>query len=169
MNKAGSLHWLGLSVLIVIADQLTKSIATAKLVYLQPHNVFPGLNMTLVHNTGAAFSILNQAGGWQRWFFIILTVVVSMVLLYWLKTLPRNRRWLAIALAMVLGGAFGNLWDRVMLGYVIDFIDVYYGEAHWPAFNVADSGICIGAFMLVIDALWFDRAEVTTSNHGNKT
>ena len=169
MNKAGSLHWLGLSVLIIIADQITKSIATAKLDYLQPYNIFPGLNMTLVHNTGAAFSILNQAGGWQRWFFIVLTLAVSMFLLYWLKTLPRNRRWLAIALALVLGGAFGNLWDRIMLGYVVDFIDVYYANWHWPAFNVADSSICIGAVMLVIDALWFDQAEVTTSNPGKKS
>ena len=135
MSKTGSLHWLGLSVLILVADQFSKSIATANLSYQQPYNIFPGLNMTLVHNTGAAFSFLSQAGGWQRWFFIILTVFVSVVLLYWLKTLPRNRRWLAIALTMVLGGAFGNLWDRVTLGYVIDFVDVYYKSWHWPAFN----------------------------------
>lgn len=166
MAKASSLHWLGLSLLVVIADQLTKSIATEKLMYQQAMEVFPGLNMTLVHNTGAAFSFLSQAGGWQRWFFIVLTTLISMVLVYWLYTLPRQRRWLAVALALVLGGALGNLWDRVNLGYVVDFIDVYYDQWHWPAFNVADSSICIGAVMLVIDALWFDQAEVTTSDPG---
>lgn len=166
MGKTGSLRWLGLSLLVVIADQITKSIATDNLVYQQAVAIIPGLNMTLVHNTGAAFSFLSQAGGWQRWFFVILTTVISVVLVYWLSKLPGQRRWLAVALALVLGGALGNLWDRASLGYVIDFIDVYYDHWHWPAFNIADSGICVGAVMLVIDALWFDQAEVSTNDPG---
>ena len=164
MAKANSLIWLWLSALVIIGDQFTKNLATAKLDYYQSLQVFPGLNMTLVHNTGAAFSFLSQAGGWQRWFFIVLTSAISLGLVYWLFTLPRHKTWLAVALALVLGGALGNLWDRVSLGYVIDFIDVYYQAWHWPAFNVADSCISIGAGMLIIDAIWFDRAEVSTRN-----
>jgi len=164
MIKNNSLTWLWLSLSIVVSDQITKNLITDWLDYHQSENIFAGLNMTLVYNTGAAFSFLSQAGGWQRWFFIILTSGVSLALIYWLATLPRQRKWLAVALALVLGGAIGNLWDRVSLGYVIDFIDVYYKQWHWPAFNVADSAICIGAIMLIIDAIWFDRAEVSTSD-----
>ncbi|NKB37808.1 MAG: lipoprotein signal peptidase [Gammaproteobacteria bacterium] len=164
MAKANSLVWSWLSLLVIICDQITKNIATEKLLYYQSVEVVPGLNMTLVHNTGAAFSFLSQAGGWQRWFFIVLTSTISLGLVYWLYTLPRQKVWLAAALSLVLGGALGNLWDRVKLGYVIDFIDVYYQSWHWPAFNVADSCICIGAGMLIVDAIWFDRAEVTTHN-----
>ena len=162
MVKDHSLPWLGLSLLIVVLDQITKVLATKHLIYLQAKPLFPGLNLTLVHNTGAAFSFLSEAGGWQRWFFIALTIGVSIALVYWLATLSRKRRWLAVALALVLGGALGNLWDRITMGYVIDFIDVYYGTMHWPAFNVADSAISVGAVMLVIDAIWFDQAEVST-------
>lgn len=164
MARSSALPWTGLSVIVVIADQISKSLATQALVYQQPEAVFPGLNLTLVHNTGAAFSFLSEAGGWQRWFFISLTVLVSAALVYWLKTLTRDKCWLAVALALILGGALGNLWDRVTLGYVIDFIDVYYKGWHWPAFNVADSCITVGAVMLVIDAIWFDQAEVSTND-----
>jgi signal peptidase II len=164
MIKNNSLSWLWLSLSIVVSDQITKKLITDWLDYHQSESIFAGLNMTLVYNTGAAFSFLSQAGGWQRWFFIVLTSAVSLALLYWLATLPRQRKWLAVALALVLGGAVGNLWDRISLGYVIDFIDVYYKQWHWPAFNVADSAICIGAIMLIIDAIWFDRAEVSTSD-----
>jgi signal peptidase II len=164
VKKNNALYWLWLSALVIICDQLSKYAMTKWLVYQQTEKLFSGLNLTLVHNSGAAFSFLSQAGGWQRWFFIALTTVISLVLLYWLKTLPGQRRWLAAALALVLGGALGNLWDRIQLGYVIDFIDVYYDQWHCPAFNVADSAICAGAVMLIIDAIWFDRAEVSTHN-----
>jgi signal peptidase II len=164
MKNNNSLAWLWLSLSIIVCDQITKNLITDWLDYHQSENIFAGLNMTLVYNTGAAFSFLSQAGGWQRWFFIVLTSAVSLALLYWLATLPRQRKWLAVALALVLGGAIGNLWDRVSLGYVIDFIDVYYRHWHWPAFNVADSAICIGAIMLIIDAIWFDRAELSTGD-----
>jgi signal peptidase II len=167
MKTDNSLIWLWLSALVIILDQLSKYAMTQWLVYHQPENLFPGLNLTLVHNTGAAFSFLSEAGGWQRWFFIVLTSGISIALLVWLKTLPRQRRWLGAALALVLGGALGNLWDRINLGYVIDFIDVYYKTWHWPAFNVADSAICIGAVMLIIDAIWFDQAEVSTGRKGS--
>ncbi len=166
MKKFSSLQWLWLSLVIIIADQITKHLVTKHLVYRQANEIISGFNLTLVHNTGAAFSFLSEAGGWQRWFFIVLTSAVSLGLIYWLGTLAKQRIWLAAALALVLGGALGNLWDRIMLGYVIDFIDVYYAQWHWPAFNVADSSICVGAGMLIIDAIWFDQAEVSTTDQG---
>lgn len=166
MKKFSSLQWLWLSLVIIIADQITKHLVTKHLVYQQANEIISGLNLTLVHNTGAAFSFLSEAGGWQRWFFVVLTSAVSLGLIYWLGTLAKQRIWLAVALALVLGGALGNLWDRIMLGYVIDFIDVYYAQWHWPAFNVADSSICAGAGMLIIDAIWFDQAEVSTTDKG---
>ena len=166
MKKFSSLQWLWLSLVIIIADQITKHLVTKHLVYHQANEIISGLNLTLVHNTGAAFSFLSEAGGWQRWFFVVLTSAVSLGLIYWLGTLAKQRIWLAAAPALILGGALGNLWDRIMLGYVIDFIDVYYAQWHWPAFNVADSSICVGASMLIIDAIWFDQAEVSTTDKG---
>lgn len=162
MNKDSSIIWIWLSVLVIILDQLTKLWADSVLEYGSPVSVFQGLNMTLVYNYGAAFSFLSDAGGWQRWFFILLSSVVSIVLVVWLYQTPANRRWTACTLALILGGAVGNLWDRIQYGYVIDFIDVYYQQWHWPAFNIADSAISIGVVMLIIDALWFDRAVIST-------
>lgn len=159
--KSG-LRWLWLSVLVICLDQLTKSLATQYLVLHQPLPVFPGLNLTLMHNTGAAFSFLSQASGWQRWFFILLAVGVSVVLMIWLARLPRHKVWLPAALAFIIGGALGNVWDRIVQGYVVDFIDVYLKSAHWPAFNVADSAITIGAVMLIVDAIWLNTEKSLT-------
>ena len=149
------MKWLVLSALVFILDQVTKLVVSQQLRFHEALNIFPGFNLTLMHNTGAAFSMLSEAGGWQRWFFITLACVVSVVLVVWLAKLPSNKRWVACALALVLGGALGNLWDRIYLGYVIDFIDVYFQNRHWPAFNIADSAISVGAVMLIIDAIWF--------------
>jgi len=155
------LKWLWLTVLIIIFDLWTKNLASQ---YLQMHNpvaVISGFNLTLMHNTGAAFSFLGDAGGWQRWFFICLTVVVSTFIFIWLRGLKPSQRWIACALALILGGALGNLWDRISLGYVVDFIDISLSFLPWrifnpwPAFNVADSAITIGATMLIIDAIFF--------------
>jgi len=144
------MRWLWISVLIVAADQLTKFLAMEMLVLHQPVAVTPLLNMTLTFNPGAAFSFLGGAGGWQRWLFIGLAVVISIVILVWLTRVPAEAKWLPVGLALVLGGAVGNLWDRITIGRVVDFIDVYYSSWHWPAFNVADSAICVGAVILVI-------------------
>ncbi|MBM2830848.1 MAG: lipoprotein signal peptidase [Gammaproteobacteria bacterium] len=155
------MKWLWLSLLVLVIDQATKLLASH---YLQLHvsvAVFPGINLTLMQNPGAAFSLLSQAGGWQRWFFIGLAVTVGIAIIVWLVSLPADKRWMAFALALILGGAMGNLWDRMTLSYVIDFIDVYYQEWHWPAFNIADSAISIGAVMLVIDTFWFGEAKVS--------
>ncbi|MGE0080889.1 MAG: signal peptidase II [Thiohalomonadaceae bacterium] len=146
------MRWLWLSALVVVIDQITKALASNLLNLHEGVPVLPGLNLTLMHNTGAAFSFLSDEGGWQRWFFAVIAVVISALLVLWLRRLPPAERWLHIAIALVIGGALGNLWDRLMLGYVVDFIDVYAGRWHWPAFNVADSAITVGAAMLLLDA-----------------
>lgn len=147
------LKWIWLSLAVFVLDQLTKQLAVAKLVYADPLAVMPFFNLTLVHNTGAAFSFLAQAGGWQRWLFATIALLVSVGIIYWLKRLDRDRLWEAAGLALVLGGAVGNLWDRMVYGHVIDFLDFYYQSWHWPAFNVADISIFIGAALLIIDTL----------------
>jgi signal peptidase II len=148
------LKWTWISVLVLALDQLTKQLASSYLHYAEPVAVMPLFNLTLVHNTGAAFSFLSQAGGWQRWFFAAIALLVSAGLLLWLKRLSAEKVWEAVALTLVLGGALGNVWDRILLGYVVDFLDFYYGNWHWPAFNVADMAISGGAAILIIDSLW---------------
>jgi len=155
------LTWLGLSIVVVILDQITKFMASQYLQLQQPVEIFSWFNLTLVHNTGAAFSFLSQAGGWQRWFFILLAIIVSIIIMIWLLRLPAKQRWLACSLALVLGGAIGNVWDRIIFGYVIDFIDISISFLPWrlfnpwPAFNIADSAISVGAVMLVMDVFLF--------------
>jgi len=160
-NKSGKLIWLWLSLLVVGLDQISKQLATAFLEYARPVELLPVFDLTLLHNTGAAFSFLASAGGWQRWFFALLAAGVSVVLIVWLKRLKAHETWLAIALALVLGGALGNLYDRVVLGYVVDFISVHYQRHYFPAFNLADSGITIGAVMLIIDTVWLSRKSAS--------
>ena len=156
------MKWLWLSILVILLDQFTKYQASQILVLHEPRAIITGFNLTLMHNTGAAFSFLSQAGGWQRWFFIGLGGIIGFGILIWMLGLPQDKRWLAAALALILGGALGNMWDRIVQGYVVDFIEVYYRGWYWPAFNIADSAITIGAIMLVIDALWFDDGNVST-------
>ena len=153
------LKWLWVTAVVIILDQLTKHMASEYLTLHQPVDIVPLVSLTLAHNTGAAFSFLNQASGRQRWFFIVLALVVSVVILFWMRGLPQNATRTAIPLALILGGALGNVWDRIQLGYVVDFIDVYYDQWHWPAFNVADSAISIGTVLLIIDALWGMRRK----------
>lgn len=150
----GALRWSGLSLVVILLDQATKTWASSALIFGQPVPVMPCFNLTLLHNTGAAFSFLADAGGWQRWLLTALALTVSLIILVWLSRLHHHQKWLAMALVLVLGGAIGNVIDRIMYGYVIDFIDIYYGQWHWPAFNLADSAISIGAVMLLIDAVW---------------
>ncbi len=146
------MKWLWLSGVVIALDQLTKLAAVRALELHQPLAVLRCVNLTLTHNTGAAFSFLHQAGGWQRWFFAAIALVVSACIVFWLYRLPPGKVVLAVGLSLILGGALGNLWDRLSLGYVIDFIDLYYSTWHWPAFNVADSAITIGAGLLIVDA-----------------
>ncbi|KAA8694909.1 MULTISPECIES: signal peptidase II [Pseudomonas] len=152
-SRFGRLGWLVLSLLVLVIDQVSKAHFEGSLEMFQQIVVIPDyFSWTLAYNTGAAFSFLADSGGWQRWLFALIAVVVSAVLVVWLKRLGRNDTWLAIALALVLGGALGNLYDRIALGHVIDFILVHWQNRHYfPAFNFADSAICVGAVMLALD------------------
>ena len=145
------MNWLWLSTLVVILDQVTKQIAENSLLLNKPLAVFPGFNWTLMYNKGAAFSFLSQAGGWQRWFFIVLSSVISIALIVWLKQLRKDQQVLSAGIAFILGGAIGNVIDRIVYGHVIDFIQVYYEDFYWPAFNIADSAITLGAGLLILD------------------
>ena len=161
------MRWLWLSVLVLTLDQLTKYLVRQSLELYESFTIFTGFNITLVHNTGAAFSFLRDAGGWQRWFFIAVSTLISCVAIFWIRSTPVHRKWLCCSLALILGGAMGNLLDRIIYGYVIDFIDVSLGFLPfrlfnpWPAFNIADSAITAGIIMLVIDTFWFDNAIVS--------
>jgi len=147
------LRWLWLSLLVVVLDQFSKQLIEAWLVPYQPLALLPSLNFTLVYNTGAAFSFLAGAGGWQRWFFLVLALTISVVLVIWLRRLRPGETLTAVALALILGGALGNAIDRALYGHVVDFIDVYFRGWHWPAFNIADSAICVGAGLLMLSSL----------------
>ena len=152
MRDFTMLKWLWLSLLAVILDQGSKlAIASAMQLY-QSIPIMPYFNLTYVHNTGAAFSFLSEAGGWQRWFFAGLALVISVIIAVWLARLKQHETLLAVALSLVLGGAIGNLIDRLAYGYVIDFLDVYYQTWHWPAFNIADSAITLGVILMLVES-----------------
>ncbi len=159
-TPSNALRWLLLSALIIVADQITKLIV---LDHFQLHESMPVisgfLNWTLAYNEGAAFSFLSDAGGWQRWFFTVLALVVSSVLIVWLKRTPRGDWRTALPLALVVGGAIGNVIDRMRFGHVVDFIDVYHEAWHWPAFNIADSAISVGAVLLIVFGLFGGKAR----------
>jgi len=147
-------RWLPLSLLVVVLDQLTKAVVVRHIAYASYVTVLPVLDFTLRYNPGAAWSMLAGATGWQRWLFSGLALAVSVVILVWLRRLDgRSRRWLAVAVALILAGAVGNLIDRLWLGQVVDFIVAHWGEHQFPAFNVADSAITIGAGLMLFDAL----------------
>lgn len=158
--------WYAISAILIAADQATKLIADSSLVLHSPVAVLPNLNWMLAYNTGAAFSFLSDAGGWQRWFFTVLSAVVSIVLIVWLWRMPRAARWLPCAVALILSGAIGNLIDRIAYGHVVDFVQFYYESSgclwgfyssgthcYWPAFNIADMAISVGAFMLIAQSM----------------
>lgn len=165
-GRFGRLAWLWLSVLVVVLDQATKWYFENTLELYQQIVVIPNyFSWTLAYNTGAAFSFLADSSGWQRWLFALIAIVVSVALMVWLKRLGRADTWLAIALALVLGGAIGNLYDRIVLGHVIDFVLVHW-EKRWyfPAFNLADSAITVGAIMLALDM--FKGKKTGEAAHG---
>jgi signal peptidase II len=155
------LKWLWLSLIAVALDQASKLMIIASMKLYESIALLPGFNLVHVRNTGAAFSFLSDAGGWQRWFFAILALIISVVLTVWLARLKNNEVLLAIALSLVLGGAIGNLIDRVAYGYVVDFLDVYYQSWHWPAFNVADSAITLGVTLMLLESFGVGRPKPT--------
>lgn len=164
------LKWLWVTLVVVIIDQLTKQWVSHSLHLYQAVKVMPMLNIYLAHNPGAAFSFLAASGGWQRWLFTLIALAVSIGLILWIRKLQAHEKGMAIGLAFILGGALGNVSDRILFGYVIDFIQFYYpgqrclpgftpleNGAHaqciWPTFNMADSAITVGAAILIIDGI----------------
>ena len=146
----GLLRWLSLSALVILLDQLSKAGISSHFLYGESMPVTSFFNLVLAHNQGAAFSFLNDAGGWQRWMFSIIAVVAS-VWIIWLLRKHSEQKLFCFAMAMILGGALGNLIDRVAYGYVVDFLDFYWSANHFPAFNLADSSITCGAAILLWD------------------
>lgn len=153
------LRWLWLSLIIILLDQVSKQLVENSLLVFESVSLLPFLNLTLVYNEGAAFSFLSDQGGWQRWFFVFLAGAVTLVLVFWLRRLRNSELWLAVALSLIIGGAVGNLLDRLLFGHVIDFIDVYYRQWHWPAFNVADSAILVGVVLILIDGFFGHKEQ----------
>ena len=158
-NGSLALRWYGLAALIVLLDHYTKGLASGQLDYGRPVQIFSWFNLTLQHNTGAAFSFLSDAGGWQRYFFTVVSATISVGLVATLSLISRQNRLLALSLALILGGALGNLWDRVALGYVVDFISVHYQGRYFPAFNIADSAISVGAALMLLESFVGKRSE----------
>lgn len=177
------LKWLWITLLVVILDQVTKQWASHELQMFHAVELMPMLNLFLAHNTGAAFSFLSNAGGWQRWLFTLIALAVSAGLVLWIRKLQPHERWIAIGLSFILGGALGNVVDRILFGYVIDFIQFYYHAQSclpgfsplraqqdalciWPAFNIADSAITVGAVILILEGIFSlkrKRQEVASS------
>ena len=155
-----ALIWAWLSAIVVALDQFVKWYVVGNFGLYEILPVGPFLDLTRLHNEGAAFGILADAGGWQRWFFLALAGAITVAIVVWLRSLPvRGQEWLAIGLALILGGAVGNAYDRFIDGYVVDYLHFHWGEAYFPAFNVADIGITTGAIMLIIDALLDSRRK----------
>ncbi len=174
VNKDLMLKWLWITVIVIIVDQISKQVSLQLLVPFEPYPLIPYFNFSLTFNKGAAFSILSNAGGWQRWFFTFLAVGVSIFIFFWLKKLTSKEKLLAISLTMILGGAIGNVIDRIIYGHVIDFIDWFYysstdclpffyqinhASCHWPTFNMADSAIFVGVILMLIQAFFFKEAK----------
>ncbi|KRS20860.1 lipoprotein signal peptidase [Alishewanella sp. WH16-1] len=149
-------RWWWLILLLIGLDQLTKQLVHQNMALYDSIELLPFFNLTYVRNYGAAFSFLSDAGGWQRWFFTVLAVVISTVIAVWMSRLPRQQIKLGLALSLVFAGAIGNLIDRSIYGYVIDFFHLYYQTWHYPAFNIADSAICIGAALIIWDSFSSD-------------
>ncbi|MGI2197630.1 signal peptidase II [Shewanella baltica] len=165
--KDSGLRWYWVAVLVFFADQLSKQWVLANFDLHESLNLLPFFNFTYVRNYGAAFSFLSDAGGWQRWLFTIVAVGFSTLLTVWLRKQSASLLKLNLAYTLVIGGALGNLVDRLMHGFVVDFIDFFLGKSHYPAFNIADSAICIGAVLIIWDAFLSGKSE-TDSAEGVK-
>ncbi len=158
--SASGIRWLWISVLVIAVDQLTKLWIERTMVLGDTFAVLPVLDIVRAHNPGAAFSFLADAGGWQRWVFSLLAVGVSIALVFWLRKLAlTTQALLAFGLALILGGAIGNVIDRFEHGYVVDFVHAHWGSAYFPAFNVADAAISIGAVLVILDAILEGRRK----------
>jgi signal peptidase II len=169
MTRAASGLRLGvaLATAVFVLDQVTKFWAERGLTLYAPVEITGFFNLTLVYNPGAAFSFLSTAGGWQRWMFSGIALAAITLILFWLARLPRDARLSILSLGLILGGALGNLVDRLRLGKVVDFLDFHYAGLHWPAFNVADAAITVGAVCLII-ATFTEQARDTAPKEGSR-
>ena len=158
--------WYLIAFFILILDQFTKQLITGSFNYGDVQDITVYFNLVRVHNYGAAFSFLSEAGGWQRWALSSVAGIVSIGIIIWISRVPDNKHFERLALALILGGALGNLIDRMMLGYVVDFLDFHWSGMHFPAFNVADSCITLGATLLIIDSLCSDDPLSDQINEG---
>ncbi len=151
--KQSGVRWLWLAALVFIADISIKYLVMNGMGYGWDNRieVLPFFNFLYVHNYGAAFSFLSDQAGWQRWFFTAIAFAVCGMLIFWMSKLPAKEKWNNIAYAMIVGGALGNVYDRLVHGFVVDYLDVFWKNYHWPAFNLADAAICIGAAMIILD------------------
>lgn len=145
--------WFALAASVLLLDQYSKLWIVERFAYGDIESLSGFFNLVRVHNYGAAFSFLSDAGGWQRWAFSVLAAVISTVIVVWIARLPTQSKMEGLALALILGGALGNLYDRLTLGYVVDFLDFHWSGMHFPAFNIADAGISVGAVVLIFDTL----------------
>jgi signal peptidase II len=152
--SVGMQRWLWLSLAVLVMDQASKQLIVASFMLYENLEILPVFNLTLTYNRGAAFSFLSDQPGWQRWFLTVVAAVVTLVMVLWLRGLKQHERLTAMALSLVIGGAVGNLVDRVLFGHVIDFLDFHYGQHHWPAFNVADSAISTGVAVMLYEILF---------------
>lgn len=160
-EKASSLVWLWLAMIVLGMDRYSKVLAENYLSYAEPNPIIPGFfDLTLLYNKGAAFSFLADAGGWQRWLFSAMAAVMSIVLVIWIKRTPKKIWWLNTGLALILGGALGNLYDRVAYGQVVDYFSFHFGIYSFPAFNIADAAISCGALLLIVDMLFFEKKRL---------
>ena len=150
-TQIGTTVLFSISFLIFIVDQLTKFVCNTYLDLGQPLTVFPGFDLLLAYNSGAAFSFLSEAGGWQRWLLTAFSSAISVLLIFWIFRLPKTEKLAALALCLILGGALGNLYDRIIAGYVVDFISVYYKSYRFATFNIADSSVFVGACLMILD------------------
>lgn len=154
MRERSACRWLWLSLIIIVIDQISKYLIMKHLSLYQSKFLLPFLNFNLQHNYGAAFSFLNSAGGWQKWLFVVVAVIVSLVILYLLRKTPAKHYGFAAGLCLILGGALGNVIDRIRLGYVIDFVDFHINTWHFAVFNLADTAITLGVIILFIGVLF---------------
>ncbi len=144
-------YWLWLSFAVILLDLFSKYLAVKFLDLHTAVGVFPGFNFYLAHNKGSAFSFLAEAGGWQHWFFIVIAIILSILILIWMGRMSVSQRWGLAGLSLILSGAIGNAINRLYSGYVIDFVDLYIKSYHWPTFNIADMAICLGVIFLIIN------------------
>ncbi len=159
-DRLGALRWLWLSLATIAADQLSKAWIVNRFELYERLQLLPVFGLTRMHNTGAAFSFLATAGGWQRWFFIVIAIAVAALVCIWLRRMPRRGQgWLAASLALIVGGALGNVIDRVFRGHVVDFLSVHWDRWFFPAFNIADSAITVGAAILLFESFYEGRRK----------